>query len=58
MLQKLLVNNFEWIEDACQFNDDFIKKNYNNLHYKTEYVKRIRNLKQALNDGLVLKKNS
>ena len=28
MLQKLSVNNFEWIEDTSQFNEDFIK-NYN-----------------------------
>ena len=28
MLQKLPVNNFEWIEDTSQFNEDFIK-NYN-----------------------------
>ena len=28
MSQKLLVNNFEWIQDNFQFNDDFIK-NYN-----------------------------
>ena len=28
MSQKLLVNNFEWIEDTFQFNEDFIK-NYN-----------------------------
>ena len=26
MLQKLPVNNFEWIEDTSQFNEDFIKK--------------------------------
>ena len=25
MSQKLSVNNFEWIEDTSQFNDDFIK---------------------------------
>ena len=25
MPQKLLVNNFEWIEDTSQFNEDFIK---------------------------------
>ena len=25
MLQKLPVNNFEWIEDNSQFNEDFIK---------------------------------
>ena len=28
MSQKLPVNNFEWIEDSSQFNEDFIK-NYN-----------------------------
>ena len=98
MSQKLPVNNFEWIEEASQFNEDFIK-NYNeesdegyffevdvqyleklhelhndlpflpermkiekveklvaNLHDKTEYVIHIRNLKQALNHGLILKK--
>ena len=25
-LQKIPVNNFEWIEDTSQFNEDFIKK--------------------------------
>ena len=29
MFQKLPVNNFEWIDDTSQFNEDFIK-NYNN----------------------------
>ena len=28
MSQKLPVNNFKWIEDTSQFNEDFIK-NYN-----------------------------
>ena len=28
MLQKLPVNNFEWVQVAFQFNEDFIK-NYN-----------------------------
>ena len=28
MLQKLPVNNFEWIKDTSQFNENFIK-NYN-----------------------------
>ena len=97
MSQKLPVNNFEWIKDTSQFNEDFIK-NYNeksderyflevdakyteklhelhdlpflpermkiekseklvpNLHDKTQYVIHIRNLKQALNHGLVLKR--
>ena len=26
MSQKLLVNKFEWIEDTCQFNEDFMQK--------------------------------
>ena len=72
MLQKLKVNNFEWIDDTSQFNKDFIKS-YNkesdermkiekveklvtNLHDKSEHVIHIRNLKQALNHELVLKK--
>ena len=28
MLQKLLVNKFDWIKDTSQFNEDFIK-NFN-----------------------------
>ena len=28
MLQKLPVNNFEWIEDTSQFNKDFIRMKY------------------------------
>ena len=98
MSQKPLVNNFEWIEDASQFNGDFIKnydeesdegcflevdvqylkiihaihndlpflpermkiekieKHVGNLHDKTENVIHIRNLKQALNHGFLLKK--
>ena len=94
-MQKLPVNNFEWIKDTFQFNEDFIKsyneKKYEgyfpeddvqyieklhelhndlpflpkrmkiekieklvaNFHDKTEYVLHIRNLKQALNHGLV-----
>ena len=32
-----------------------VKKLVNNLHDKTKYVIHIRNLKQALNHGLVLK---
>ena len=33
-----------------------VKKLIANLHYKTEYVIHIRNLKQTLNHGLVFKK--
>ena len=32
MTQNFPVNNFEWIEDTSQFNEDFIKK-YN---YKSD----------------------
>ena len=98
MSQKLPLNNFEWIEETSQFNEDFIKSyneesgegyfleidvqyperlhelhNYlpflsgkmelvkveklvTNLHDKNEYVAHIRNLKQALNHGVILKK--
>ena len=99
MSQKLPVNNFEWIEDTSQFNEDFMKS-YNeesgegyclkvdvqnpekldklhndlpflpermkiekveklvtNLHNKTEYVMHIKNLKQVLIHGLILKKS-
>ena len=27
MSQKLPVNNFEWIKDTCQLNENFIKSN-------------------------------
>ena len=33
MLLKLPVNNFEWIENTSQFNEDFIK-NYNEECYE------------------------
>ena len=91
MSQKLPLNNFEWIKDTSQFNEDFIE-NYNEegdegyffevdikyleklhephndspflpeimkiekLHYKTEHVIHMRNLKQVLNHRLMLKK--
>ena len=98
MSQNLPVNNFKWIKDTYQFNEDFLK-NYNeesderyflevdvqylekfhnlhndlpflpermkiekveklvaNLHDKNEYVIHIRNLKEVINHGLVLKK--
>ena len=33
-----------------------VEKTEANLHYKTEYIIHIRNLKQALNHGIVFKK--
>ena len=45
--QKFLVNNFKWIEDTSQFNDDFIK-NYNEksdkryfLEVNVQYTERL-----------------
>ena len=32
MSQKLLVNNFEWIKDLFQFNENFL----NNYHEKSD----------------------
>ena len=50
MSQKLFVNNFEWIEEASQFNEDFIK-NYNDgsdegyfLEVDVEYPKKLHGL--------------
>ena len=40
MLQKLPVNNFEWIEDTSQFNEDFIK------NYKEKLWKTIKNVRK------------
>ena len=64
MSQKLQGNNFEWIEDTSQFNEDFMK-NYNeekvkklvaNLHDKTELCYTRKKLNQALNHTLFFKK--
>ena len=65
MSQKLPVKNVNWIKNICKFGESFIKsfiklkkveKSVPNLHDKIEYVLHMRNLKQALNHGLVLKK--
>ena len=37
MLEKLPINNFEWIEDTSQFNEGFIK-NYNEESDKGYFV--------------------
>ena len=37
MLQKLLVNNFKWIEDVSQFNED-LKKSYNDESNKGYFL--------------------
>ena len=38
MSQNLPVNNFEWIEDTSQFDEDFIK-NYNEENDKGYFLK-------------------
>ena len=51
--QKLLVNNFEWIKDTSQFNEDFIK-NYNEenkdiiLEIDVQYIKKLHELDNDL----------
>ena len=44
MPQKLLVNNFEWIEDTSQFNENFIR-NYNKESHEGYFI----SLKLTLN---------
>ena len=47
MSQKLPVNNFQWMKDICQFNEDFIK-NYNEkndegyfLEFDVQYLEKL-----------------
>ena len=54
MSQKLPVNDFEWIEDTSQFNEDF-PKNYNEESYKgyfleveVQYTKKLHELHNDL----------
>ena len=54
MSQKLLVNNFEWIKDTSQFNEDFIK-NYNEesdegyfLEVDVQYLEKVHELHNDL----------
>ena len=54
MSQKLPINNFEWIKDTSQFNEDFMK-NYNEegdegyfLEVDVKYLENLRNLRNDL----------
>ena len=54
MSQRLPVNNFEWIEDTSQFNEDFIK-NYNEendegyfLEVDVKYLEKLHELHNDL----------
>ena len=44
MAQKLPVNNFEWIEDTCQFHEDFMKKIAMEKFIKDVFSKMIFNI--------------
>ena len=54
MLQKLPANNFKWIKDTSQFNDDFIKScnEENNegcfLEADVQYVEKLHKLHNDL----------
>ena len=54
MSQKLLVNNFKWVEDTSEINEDFIKKYYENskkgyiLEVNVKYPKRLHDLHSDL----------
>ena len=54
MLQKLPINNFEWIKDTSQFNEDFMK-NYNEesdegyfLEVDVQYLEKLQELHNDL----------
>ena len=54
MSQKLPINNFEWVKDTSQFNEDFIK-NYNEksdegyfLEVDIQYPENLHNLRNDL----------
>ena len=44
MLQKLPLNNFEWIVDTSQFNEDFIKKTITKKAMKDIFLKLMFNI--------------
>ena len=66
MSLKLPVNGFMWYKYVSEFNENSIKNNNSDsdvgyflevdVEYPKKYVIRIRALKQALNNGLKLKK--
>ena len=54
MSQKLPVNNFEWIKDTSQFNEDFIES-YNEesdegyfLEFDVQYIEKIHEIHNDL----------
>ena len=62
MLQKPPVNNFEWIKDTSQFNEDFIK-NYNEesdegyfLEVDVQYLEKLHGLHNHLPEIMKIEK--
>ena len=60
MSQKLPVNNFEWIKDTSQFNEDFIK-NYNEeidegyfVEVDVQYLEKLHELHNAFYNFTIL----
>ena len=48
MSQKLPVNNFEWIEDNFQFNEDFIKNIITKVIKDVQYLEKLHELHNDL----------
>ena len=53
MSQKLPVNNFEWIKDTYQFNEDFIKK-YNEESDEEYFLKLMFNVLKNYMDFIII----
>ena len=53
MLRKLPVNNFEWIGDTSQFNEDFIK-NYNEESDERYFLKLMFNILKNYMDFIMI----
>ena len=57
MSQKFLANNFKWVEDTCQFNEDFIKNckgESHKIHFLEIDVQYIEKLHELDKDSPVL----
>ena len=50
MSEKLPVNNFEWIKDTSQFNEDFIKNYHDEGHFLEVDFQYLEKLHELHND--------
>ena len=48
MSQKLPVNNFEWVKDNSQFNEDFIKNYSEQSDVDVQYLEKLHDLHHDL----------